>query len=153
MAGGKSGLTQDSIVKRLISDPGEIPDLVAIPGWLGASTKRNSVRLYLSLSLGLHLEVPEKTIVQSAKIGDGELQGTVLWLPRESKIQLRSSTASVTIKAGYLSSGPSGGASSYDSTDAISATQWPKTRVPVDCWTQPTSRVLINCMMLLEPTY
>jgi len=137
MAGGKGSLAQDLVIKRLIPDPGDIPDLVTVSGWLGDSTKRNSLRLYLNLSFDFYLEIPEKTVAHWAKLGDGDLQGTILWVPRESKVQMRSRNASVTIKAGYLrGSAPRSGAL-LGTTEQGTTSPWPNTRYIFDCWAQP----------------
>lgn len=103
MARNDDALTPDPLVKRLVPNPDKLRSLVAVAGWLGKSTKQSYRRLYLTASMTVYLEFPVDEVVHAEKVGDEDsgLGGTILWLPRDAKVRLRTSEKMSTESA-YL---------------------------------------------------
>jgi hypothetical protein len=87
--GDTKGLKQDEIIARLVPDPTAPPDVIAIVGFLGKSSRRKSWRLYQTLDLKDYAEIAEDDIVQSQSL-KSELQplgGTVVWVKSGARVQ------------------------------------------------------------------
>src|SRR5262249_23923285 len=81
-------LKQDWLVDRLTPDPGVPASLRVLAGWLGASTRAECWRLYLTPELNEYIEVAEADIVhkQSLAPEDSPLGGSVIWVNRDAKL-------------------------------------------------------------------
>ena len=87
--GGTKDLKQDELIARLVPDPAAPPDVIAMVGFLGKSSRPKSWRLYQSLDLKDYVEVAEDDIVQSQSL-KSELQplgGTVIWIKSGARLQ------------------------------------------------------------------
>ena len=152
-----SPLSPDPLVKRLVPNPDEVPDLVAVAGWIGKSTKQTHRRLYLTPSMTAYLEVPTDEIVHAEKIGDVEsgLGGTMLWLPRDAKVRLRTSDATPAgsaflegMIAGMPNPYPDAGSDPFPITwspRSCERLRIPTTRFTTLCYGFPTTRFIALC--------
>lgn len=95
--GDTKGLKQDEIIARLVPDPAAPPDVIAIAGFLGKSSRPKSWRLYQTLDLKDYAEIAEDDIVQSQSL-KSELQplgGTVIWIKSGARVQHSRSESSL----------------------------------------------------------
>jgi hypothetical protein len=78
---GKSEITQDSLVERLVADPGN-PETKLLSGYLGKSDRDGVWRIYLNLEFNEYLEIAEGDILHVEKLGrEGESQaGAWMWV-------------------------------------------------------------------------
>ena len=56
---------KDNFINKLVKDPAEPPSLSTLVGWSGASTDKDSIRLYLNLELSSFVDIPKKAIRHS----------------------------------------------------------------------------------------
>jgi hypothetical protein len=151
---GDDSLSPDPLVKRLVPNPDEVPDLVSITGWLGKGSKKNVLRLYLTPNMGYYLEVDAGDVVHAEKIGkDSDLGGTVLWLQSDAKVR-HHSTDSYRAEHAYLQgeiaglSGPQAGSDPYPTTwtqRCRPANQFPRTFFSTLCNHPPTTLIGPRC--------
>jgi hypothetical protein len=88
-------LKQDSLVDQLMPDPTQIrPDVRAMAGFLGKSTRPGFWRLYLTPSMNEFVEIAEGDIIRSQSLTTEQnpLGGTLLWVKRDAELQLTHST-------------------------------------------------------------
>src|SRR5215468_7964638 len=88
MADKKPERDEDDIVGDLVPDPGDVRSLRVLTGYLGRSTRKGHLRLYLSASLDSYLEVETTAVVrrQSIPATHAPLGGTILWVKKDAKI-------------------------------------------------------------------
>lgn len=86
---GIKDLTQDEIIARLVPNPADSPDVIAMVGFLGKSPKPKFWRLYQTLDLKDYLELAEDDIVQSQSLKSERqpLGGTVIWVRSGARLQ------------------------------------------------------------------
>lgn len=80
---------QDYFVDVLGKDPANIPDMILLNGFLGASTQAEHVRLYLNAVLNEYLEIPLSAILHQEKIpaGPGQaLAAHYVWLRADTAL-------------------------------------------------------------------
>src|SRR5579863_7323919 len=83
-------LQQDQLVERLMPDPAQgYPDVRTLAGFLGRSTQKGHVRLYLTTNLNRYVEIPADAIVHRQAISNGQtsIAGTVLWIKTDTIIE------------------------------------------------------------------
>lgn len=87
--GGKPSLKEDEVVARLVPDPAAPPDVVAMVGFLGKSTRPKYWRLYHTLDMKDYAEIAEGDIVQSQALKSERqtLGGTVIWVKSGARVQ------------------------------------------------------------------
>ena len=82
-------------VRRIVADPKNVPDVMLLYGYPGASSEEGHERLYLSPDLSNYVEVPEKAILhraQSAKEQDPQ-GGVTLWVTKDAKLSYKMAPA------------------------------------------------------------
>ena len=82
-------------VRKIVADPKNVPDVMLLYGYLGASSEEGHERLYLSPDLGNFVEVPEKSILhraQAAKEQDPN-SGVTLWVKKDAKLNYKMAPA------------------------------------------------------------
>ena len=94
---GAKDLRQDEVIARLMPDPSTPPDVTAMVGFLGKSTRRKFWRLYQTLDLKDYVEIAEDDIVQSQSLKSEQqpLGGTVLWVKSGARLQSSRSGSNV----------------------------------------------------------
>lgn len=93
----------DNLIEKLVRDPADVPDLRALAGYLGRSSRPRHIRLYLTPDLGDYVEIPEDGVVhkESLTTEDRPLGGTAVWIRREAKT-VRVRSASREAQADFL---------------------------------------------------
>ena len=82
-------LKQDEVIARLVPDPADSPDVVAMVGFLGKSSRPRFWRLYHTLDLKNYVEIAEDDIVHSQSLTT-ELQrlgGTIIWIKSGARLK------------------------------------------------------------------
>ena len=82
-------------VRKIVADPKNVPDVMLLYGYLGASSEEGHERVYLSPDLGNFVEVPEKAILhraQAAKEQDPN-GGVTLWVKKDAKLSYKMAPA------------------------------------------------------------
>jgi hypothetical protein len=98
-----SQLEQDKLVELLAPDASQLPDLRALIGFLGRSTRQGYWRLYSTLVLDEYVEFSETDVVHAHVVNrnHGKLGGTVVWLRRHANLQ-QTRTISREAQADFL---------------------------------------------------
>ena len=75
-------------VRRIVTDPNNVPDVMRLYGYLGASSEENHERLYLSPDLSNYVEVPASAILHRMAVPqDQDPHGAVmLWVRRDAAL-------------------------------------------------------------------
>src|SRR5215469_9040169 len=89
--------TEDAadFVRQIVADPKNVPDLMLLYGYLGASSEEGHERLYLSPDLSNFVEIPEKAVLhraQAAKEQDPN-GGVTLWVRKDAKLNYKMAPA------------------------------------------------------------
>lgn len=88
-------LSQDPLVELLLPDPTQgHPNVRVLAGYLGNSTQKENVRLYLTPALDVYLELPREAIMQSQSLVSDQnpLGGTLLWVKQDTDMVLHTRT-------------------------------------------------------------
>lgn len=80
-------LSQDALVEVLAPDPGSLPDVTVLHGYLGKSATKGTWRLYLTPALDAYVEISEDKILHHRRLPED--QGTMVWVPRGLGLQHR----------------------------------------------------------------
>src|SRR6266404_3272325 len=85
----RKNLKEDEVIARLVPDPTDSPDVVAMVGFLGKSSRPKFWRLYQSLDLKDYTEIAEADIIQSQPLKSEQqpLGGTVIWVKSGARLQ------------------------------------------------------------------
>src|SRR5215472_6227596 len=75
-------------VRRIVTDPNNVPDVMRLYGYLGASSEENHERLYLTPDLSNYVEVPAAAILHRIAVPhEQDPHGAVtLWVRRDSAL-------------------------------------------------------------------
>jgi hypothetical protein len=75
-------------VRDVVSDPNNVPDLMLLYGYLGASSVAEHERLYLSADLSNYVEIPKSAILhRAAATAEQDPHGGVtLWVKKDAKL-------------------------------------------------------------------
>ena len=95
---------QDELIKNLVPDPSQVPNLKRRDGWLGKSSRKDYWRLYLTPELNNYLEFREEDAVHTLSL-ESDLNpfgGTSVFLKREAEL-LHTRTTSSQAQAEWLS--------------------------------------------------
>lgn len=79
----------DSFVDQLISDPGNIPEMILLNGFEGKSSLDGHIRLYLNAVLNEYYEIPQDAVLHSVAAHASPanpLATTYLWLKRDAEL-------------------------------------------------------------------
>jgi hypothetical protein len=84
-------LRYHDFVSQLARDPDKIPDLRIISGYLGSSTTRDHVRVYLDATLRRYIDIPVEGVahVDDSLMTRNPLGKAVLWVHAETSITHR----------------------------------------------------------------
>lgn len=77
-----------SFVARIVEDPANVPDVMLLYGYPGASSEEGHERLYLSADLGAYVEIPAAAILHRAAAPREQDPhgGTTLWVRRDAAL-------------------------------------------------------------------
>src|SRR6266851_5788027 len=98
-------------VRQLVTDPKNVPDVMPLYGYPGASSEENHDRLYLSSDLSNYVEVPRDAILhRSAVPREQDASGAVvIWVKRDAPL-IYKTTASGNALAQYFAGAIAAGA-------------------------------------------
>jgi hypothetical protein len=109
------------LVRVLIEDPAQPPDLVVLNGFIGESEGTGQVRLYLNPSMNAWVDIPGKYVVLFDRLpaGPGAPWGEdVLWISRRNARKL-------TRKTSVSKDGDTNGAGGDGWGGPWESSQWP----------------------------
>jgi hypothetical protein len=121
----KKQFKQDSLVERLVPDPATPSDVITLNGFLGKSSRSDSVRLYLTPRLNDYFDIREVDVVhtQSLETELNPLGGTMIWVKREAEL-LHTRTETLDIQTEFISGDI---VNSVPMTSGIRADLWAQT--------------------------
>jgi hypothetical protein len=75
-------------VRRIVTDPKNVPDVMLLYGYLGASSEEGHERLYLNPDLSNFVEVPKTAILHQAQATKEQdpNAGVTLWVKKDAKL-------------------------------------------------------------------
>jgi len=101
---GRPDLKQDPLVDKLLPDPSQAsPEVVAMVGFLGKSTRQGFWRVYFTAELNDYAEVAEADLIhtQAKPSTESPMGGTVVWIRRQAQVQrIRTQSAQALSIAG-----------------------------------------------------
>lgn len=82
-------------VQQIVSDPKNVPDLMLLNGYLGASSEEGCERLYLSPDLSSYVEIPGTAILHRAALPTEQDSngGVTLWVRKDAALQYKMAPA------------------------------------------------------------
>jgi hypothetical protein len=93
--GDKSGGDNAGFVRDIVSDPKNVPDVMLLYGYSGASSEEGHERLYLSPDLSSYVDIPNAAVLhraESAKEQD-PLGGVTLWIKKDAALKYKTAPA------------------------------------------------------------
>jgi hypothetical protein len=110
-------------VRRIVTDPKNVPDVMRLYGYLGASSEENHDRLYLNPDLSTYIEVPTDAIVHRMAVPtEQDLHGAaVLWVRRDAALKSKMAPAAAALAA-YFTGAIQGAAGPLAPLYAVQAT-------------------------------
>ena len=84
-----------TFVQQIVSDPKNVPDLMLLNGYLGASSEEGCERLYLSPDLSSYVEIPGTAILHRAALPTEQDSngGVTLWVRKDAALQYKMAPA------------------------------------------------------------
>lgn len=85
----------DNFVRQVVADPKNVPDVMLLYGYLGASSEEGHERLYLSPDLSSYVEVPTGSILHRAQSAADQdpLGGVTLWVRKDAALKYKMAPA------------------------------------------------------------
>jgi hypothetical protein len=82
-------------VRRIVTDPKNVPDVMRLYGYPGASSEEGHERLYLSTDLATFVEIPRDAILHRTAVpADQDPNGAVtLWVRRDAALVYKAAPA------------------------------------------------------------
>ena len=102
----------DNFIRRIVTDPKNVPDVMLLTGYLGASSEEAHERLYLSADLTNYVEIPNTAILHQAPLPKEQDAhgGVTLWV-RKRALQYKMAPAAQALAnyfAGAIQAGAQG---------------------------------------------
>jgi hypothetical protein len=78
----------DDFVSKIVTDPKNPPATLLLKGFIGASSEKGYVRLYLDTELSDYVEIPEQAILHSQEIPKEKspIGGSYIWIQRDASV-------------------------------------------------------------------
>ena len=85
----------DSFIRHIVTDPKNVPDVMLLTGYLGASSEDAHERLYLSPDLTNYVEIPNTAILHQAPLPKEQDAhgGVTLWVKKDAALQYKMAPA------------------------------------------------------------
>ena len=85
----------DNFIRRIVTDPKNVPDVMLLTGYLGASSEEAHERLYLSPDLTNYVEIPNTAILHQAPLPKEQDAhgGVTLWVRKDAALQYKMAPA------------------------------------------------------------
>jgi hypothetical protein len=102
-----------AFIRDLVKDPGNVPDVMLLYGYVGASSEPEHDRLYLSPDLASYVEVPRNAILHrvTAPLEQDPHGGVTLWVKKDAALIQKLAPAAAALAsyfAGALQAGQGG---------------------------------------------
>ncbi len=99
----------DNFIRHIVTDPKNVPDVMLLTGYLGASSEEAHERLYLSADLTNYVEIPNTAILHQAPLPKEQDAhgGVTLWVKKDAALQYKMAPAAQALAnyfAGAISS-------------------------------------------------
>jgi hypothetical protein len=138
-------------VRRIVTDPKNVPDVMRLYGYPGASSEEHHDRLYLNTDLSSYVEVPRSAILHRMEVPrEQDPNGAVvLWVRRDAAL-IQKAAAAAQALAQYFAgaiAGAAAGAGAMPAGIALLPTQIAPC-VPTPVCTPACQTVLANCTQL-----
>ena len=120
----------DNFVRHVVPDPKNVPDVMLLYGYLGASSEEADERLSLSADLSNYVEVPTASILHRAQSAaeKNSLGGVTLWVRKDAALKYKMAPAAEAAQqalAAYfteaIQAGAGGAAAAPNSSDNSAA--------------------------------
>jgi hypothetical protein len=103
----------DSFIRHIVTDPKNVPDVILLTGYLGASSEEAHERLYLSADLTNYVEIPNTAILHQAPLPKEQDAhgGVTLWVRKDAALQYKMAPAAQALAnyfAGAIQAGAQG---------------------------------------------
>jgi hypothetical protein len=103
----------DNFIRRIVTDPKNVPDVMLLTGYLGASSEEAHERLYLSADLTNYVEIPNTAILHQAPLPKEQDAhgGVTLWVKKDAALQYKMAPAAQALAnyfAGAIQAGAQG---------------------------------------------
>ena len=103
----------DNFIRHIVTDPKNVPDVMLLTGYLGASSEEAHERLYLSADLTNYVEIPNTAILHQAPLPKEQDAhgGVTLWVRKDAALQYKMSPAAQALAnyfAGAIQAGAQG---------------------------------------------
>ena len=82
-------------IRHIVPDPKNVPDVILLTGYLGASSEEAHERLYLSPDLTNYVEIPNTAILHQAPLPKEQDAhgGVTLWVKKDAALQYKMAPA------------------------------------------------------------
>jgi hypothetical protein len=103
----------DNFIRRIVTDPKNVPDVMLLTGYLGASSEEDHERLYLSPDLSNYVEIPKAAILHQAPLPKEQDAhgGVTVWVKKDAALQYKMAPAAQALAnyfAGAIQAGMQG---------------------------------------------
>ncbi len=114
-------------VQNVVSDPKNVPDVMLLTGYPGASSEEAHERLYLSPDLSSYVEIPRTAILHQAALPKEQDAhgGVTVWVKKDAALQYKMSPAAQAMAnyfAGAIQAQAPGAAAGYGAAGGIQPT-------------------------------
>src|ERR1700721_4145439 len=81
----------DNFIRRIVTDPKNVPDVMLLTGYLGASSQEAHELLHLSPDLTNYVEIPNTAILHQAPLPKEQDAhgGVTLWVRKDAALQYK----------------------------------------------------------------
>jgi hypothetical protein len=123
-AGGNAAA---EFVQNVVSDPKNVPDVMLLTGYPGASSEEAHERLYLSPDLSSYVEIPRAAILHQAQLPKEQDAhgGVTVWVKKDAALQYKMSPAAQAMAnyfAGAIQAQAQGAPAGYEAPGGIQPT-------------------------------
>jgi hypothetical protein len=121
------GAAPADFVRNVVSDPKNVPDVMLLTGYPGASSEEAHERLYLSADLSSYVEIPRTAILHQAAVpSEQDSNGAItVWVRKDAALQYKMSPAAQAIAnyfVGAIQAGAQGAGAGYGAVGGIQPT-------------------------------
>ena len=137
----------DNFIRRIVTDPKNVPDVMLLTGYLGASSEEAHERLYLSADLTNYVEIPNTAILHQAPLPKEQDAhgGVTLWVRKDAALQYKMAPAAQAL-ANYFAGAIQAGA--QGAPGGAGAAVGPRATIGVHCATFNCS---LHCATEITP--
>jgi hypothetical protein len=137
----------DNFIRRIVTDPKNVPDVMLLTGYLGASSEEAHERLYLSPDLTNYVEIPNTAILHQAPLPKEQDAhgGVTLWVRKDAALQYKMAPAAQAL-ANYFAGAIQ--AAAQGAPGGAGAAAGPRATIGVHCATFNCS---LHCATEITP--